>query len=50
MTEAEKADARILAWVVREMDEYPGTEYRRHLEMVRQAISRGDHLKGTANE
>lgn len=39
MTEREE----IVAWLTAEMAQYPGTEYRRHIEIVKNAIERGEH-------
>ncbi|WP_158610972.1 hypothetical protein [Aurantiacibacter spongiae] len=38
--------AKVVAWLRRQAETYPGTEYRRHVVLILAAIERGDHMKG----
>lgn len=44
MTDIEEREA-IVRWLQSEADEYPGTEYRRHVLLIRKSIRRGEHHK-----
>lgn len=40
LTEEER---RIVEWLREEIERYPGTEFRRHVQLVKDGIERGEH-------
>ena len=40
LTEDER---RIVEWLREEIERYPGTEFRRHVQLIKYGIERGEH-------